>query len=153
MTRLTQIQGAGRCHLSMGGTSRSSCKGKIREENNCSHFCKQSSTPPNVIVSFTAYPAGGPVAGTPSEVGRSLFYKTALTVAVFFITMPLNDVESHRTVESQKWRWSRQWLSEGRFLYRKPQEACNFQSLVPILPLERETKHYAFKSFKSKPTW
>lgn len=60
---------------------------------------EQSSMLPNLIVSFTAFLAGGPVAGTPSKRGRSLIYKTTLAVGVSFI-VPLNDIDSHRIFES-----------------------------------------------------
>lgn len=52
-------------------------------------FCKQSSTVPNLIISSTDFPAGGHVAGTPSKMGRSLFYQAALIVKTLFFIMPL----------------------------------------------------------------
>ena len=48
-TRPAQIHRVGKCHLSMGSVSMSSCQRICKkEENKCGHFCKQSSAVPNL---------------------------------------------------------------------------------------------------------
>lgn len=65
----------GGCHLSVGGASTSSRKGEWVKGRKCSHFCKQSSTLPNLIISSIASRWSH---GPPWKTGRSLFYKAAL---------------------------------------------------------------------------
>lgn len=86
---------------------------------------------PSLIVSLTAFPAGGPVAGTSSEMDRPLFYKTALTVGAPCVQKTSTLIESlnHR-IEGHPANTP----FEARFLYRKPQEVCNFHRFVPDPP-------------------